>query len=78
MGTKLRSDRMPAGPVSIEVGGERLQGIAETYGEADGLMALHGSHGYLEVAERNGSAAARLQAQVGDAVRVLAESAERP
>ena len=76
--TNLRSDRIPAGPVSIEVRGERLQGIAETYGEADGLMALHGSHGYLEVAERNGSAAARLQAQVGDAVRVLAESAERP
>jgi S-adenosylmethionine hydrolase len=73
--TNLRSDRIPAGPVSIEIRGERLQGITETYAEADGLMALHGSHGYLEVAERDGSAAARLQARVGDAVRVLASDA---
>jgi len=70
--TNLRSDRIPAGPMSIEICGERLQGISETYAEADGLVALYGSHGYLEVAERNGSAAARLQARVGDAVRVLA------
>ena len=68
--TNLRSDRVPAGPVSVDVGGELIQGIVGTYGEADGLMALHGSHGYLEVAERNGSAAARLEARVGDAVRV--------
>ena len=68
--TNLRSDRIPAGPVSVDVGGELLQGISETYAEADGLMALHGSHGYLEVAERNGNAAARLQAGVGDAVKV--------
>ena len=73
--TNLRSDRVPAGTVSVEVRGELLHGISETYAEADGLMALHGSHGYLEVAERNGSAATRLQAQVGDAVRVLPANA---
>ncbi len=68
--TNLRSDLIPAGPVSIEIGGKRLHGTTETYAEADGLLALHGSHGYLEGAERNGSAAARLQARVGDAVWV--------
>ena len=70
--TNLRSDRIPAGPVSVEIRGHSLQGITKTFADADGLMALHGSHGYLEVAERNGSAAARLQARVGDAVKVLA------
>lgn len=55
----------------MEICGESLSEIAGTFAEADGLMALHGSHGYLEVAERNGSAARRLQARVGASVNVL-------
>ncbi len=69
--TNLRSNRISNGAVSVEICGESLSGIAGTFAEADGLMALHGSHGYLEVAERNGSAARRLQARVGDSVKVL-------
>ena len=70
--TNLRSNQVPTGQVSVEISGEVLQGIAGTFSEADELMALHGSHGYLEVAARDGSAATRLQAGVGDIVRVLA------
>ena len=69
--TNLRSNRITSDIVSVEICGETLSGVVGTFAEADGLMALHGSHGYLEVAERNGNASRRLQARVGDSVKVL-------
>ncbi len=69
--TNLRSNRITSDIVSVEICGETLSGVVRTFAETDGLMALHGSHGYLEVAERNGNASRRLQARVGDSVKVL-------
>jgi S-adenosylmethionine hydrolase len=45
-------------------------GLARTYGEAQGLAALPGSSGYLELALPGGSAAAALAAGPGTAVLV--------
>lgn len=56
--------------VALEVGGTTLRGLAHTYAEAKGLAALIGSHGYLEIALTNGSAAQALGVKVGDEVKV--------
>ena len=62
--------------IQVEIKGCRICGLAATFGEgepgpAGGLLALVGSHGYLEVAVRNGSAALTLDAGVGEPVRVM-------
>ena len=44
-------------PVEVVLGGIVIQGLSRTYAEGGQLMALIGSHGCLEVASRNGSAA---------------------
>ncbi|MBI2170907.1 MAG: SAM-dependent chlorinase/fluorinase [Chloroflexi bacterium] len=56
--------------VMVEVGGRQVRGLVETYGEGKGLVALIGSHGYLEVALAGGNAARELGVGVGAEVRV--------
>ncbi|MBI4311368.1 MAG: SAM-dependent chlorinase/fluorinase [Chloroflexi bacterium] len=58
-----------ANPV-VEVGGKGIRGLSATYGAGSGLVALTGSHGYLEIALVNGDAARALGVKVGDAVAV--------
>lgn len=57
---------------AIHLRGRAIQRLCYTYGEAKPgeLIALLGSSGYLEVAAREGSAADRLGAKVGDSVQV--------
>jgi S-adenosylmethionine hydrolase len=52
------------------VGGKRIQGLSRTYAEGSGLLALVGSHGYLEIALKNGDAAGFLGVGTGDQVRI--------
>lgn len=54
--------------VNVEIGGRRVQGLAQTYGSGKGLAALIGSNGYLEVSLANGDAAGEVGAKVGDTV----------
>lgn len=56
-------------PVTVRIGGRTIEGLAASYQDAD-LTALMGSHGYLEVAARNGSAAQLLGVSAGGEVRV--------
>ncbi|MDA1189383.1 MAG: SAM-dependent chlorinase/fluorinase [Chloroflexi bacterium] len=56
--------------VSVRIADRTNSGLNETYGVGEGLMALVGSHGYLEIAWRNGSATQRLDADVGETVVV--------
>lgn len=60
---------------TIKVGAATIQGLALTYAGAEPgeLVALIGSHGFLEISVRNGSAADRIDGQVGE--RVLIEPA---
>jgi S-adenosylmethionine hydrolase len=62
--------------IVVEVAGTRVSGLAGAYAEELGLLAIIGSYGYLEVSVRDGSAAARLSAQTGDPVRVIAGHAD--
>ena len=68
--SNIRADRLPGTNIEVSVGGCVVKGLRETFAGEDGLLALIGSHGYLEIAERNGSAASRLSVGVGDKIRV--------
>ena len=58
----------------IEVAGRYVQGITRYYAQDEGLMAILGSSGYLEISLRDGSACDHLGARVGDEVRVISPS----
>ena len=55
----------------VEIEGVRIEVLSRSYEEADGLLAIIGSHGFVEVAVREGSAAEVLKAGVGTPVRVV-------
>ena len=54
--------------IVVEIADMKIRGLSATFAEADGLLALIGSNGYLEIAENLGSAAHRLGIAVGDTV----------
>ena len=56
--------------VEVHVAGKTIRGLVRAYAEGEGLLALVGSHHLLEVALRDGSAAALLGVDVGEPVRV--------
>ncbi len=56
--------------VDVRVKGRRIRGISRSYQEGADILAIAGSHGSLEIAVRNGSAARELGAEVGDEVVV--------
>ena len=66
----IRHDDLPCRKqsLSITAGNNVINGLVSTYAEGKGLMALIGSSGYLEIAFKNGSAAAFLNARIGDQV----------
>jgi len=70
--TSLKSSDLPteAGSVTIEVGNETVCGLSRTYGMAEGLLALIGSSGHLEISLKDGNASAFLGIGVGDEVRI--------
>ena len=57
-------------PITIEIGVQKIAGLSTTYAAREGLVALIGSHGYLEIAVRNGNAAQLLGTKVGDLVTI--------
>ena len=69
--TNIKSDDLPQtkGAITIEVGNQLISGLSRTYAEGEGLLALIGSSGYLEIALTGGSACALLAAEVGNEVR---------
>lgn len=62
----------PGNSWSVEIGSHVIEGVSRFYGErpAGALMALIGSHGRLEIAVNQGSAADRLGVDVGTKVVV--------
>jgi S-adenosylmethionine hydrolase len=72
--TNIKERDLPAGAsMSVTIGGETIRGLSRTYGAGRGLLILFGSSGRLEIALRDGSAAARLHAEIGDDVHVDTE-----
>lgn len=70
--TDLEAGDLPPGPFRIEVKGRRIEGLSRTYAEGEGLLALLGSNGHLEIALKNGSAAEALRLVIGDRVEIRA------
>ena len=68
--TNIRCQDLPTDGdrVAVEIGGRTIQGLTRTYAESEGLLALVGSSGYLEVSLKDGSAHDLLRANVGDEV----------
>lgn len=64
--------------VSVTAGGVRIQGLSRTFSDVGRgeLVAYVGSSGHLEIAVRDGSAAARLGVRIGDPIHVKGAAAE--
>ncbi len=77
--TNIRGDDLPRArkQIIVEVGHRSIHGLSHTYSNGEGLLALIGSSGYLEVARRDGNASAYLKARVGDEVRIRLKPSER-
>lgn len=80
IGADLVGELAGRGEVEILCGSCRLTGLVRTYaeGEHGRPLALIGSHGRLEIALREDSAAARLGLRIGDAVRVRLAGRRNP
>jgi S-adenosylmethionine hydrolase len=72
--TNIKNNHLPGKDVLIEVAGSHIQGITDYYAQKEGVMAVVGSSGYLEVSLRDGSACDFLDATVGDEVMVILPS----
>jgi S-adenosylmethionine hydrolase len=69
--TNIRSNNLRGKNITIDVGGRRIQGMSDYYAQGEGIMAVVGSSGYLEISLRDGSACDFLAVEVGDEVRTL-------
>jgi len=69
--TNIRSNTLHGKTITIEIGGRRVQGMRDYYAQAEGIMAVAGSSGYLEISLRAGSASDFLGVEVGDEVKAL-------
>lgn len=69
--TNVRANNLPGKHVVIEVAGQRIQGISDYYAQEEGVMAVVGSSGYLEISFRDGSACDFLGVAAGDEIRVV-------
>ena len=74
--TNIDASRLtPSANPTVEIKTRRIHGLSRTFHDGsiqpeDGLIALFGSHGYLEIAVRDASAARLLQAGAGEPVKV--------
>ena len=69
--TNIKSSNLPGKNITIEVAGRRIQGTSDYYEQGEGIMAVVGSSGYLEISLRDGSACDFLEIGVEDEVRVI-------
>jgi len=70
--TNVKNGDLPGKDVLVGVAGYSIQGISDYYAQKEGVMAIMGSSGYLEVSLRDGSACDFLGAAVGDEISVTA------
>lgn len=68
--TNIRSSDLPAEEITMTSGKQQIQGISQFYAEAEGLAAIIGSSGYLEISLKNGNAADLLGVKLGDEIKL--------
>lgn len=71
--TDVRVEDLSIARTEVTIGGQRIEGLVDSYAEEPELKALVGSTGCLEIAYRGGSAARRLGVEIGARVLVRAE-----
>jgi S-adenosylmethionine hydrolase len=71
--TNFKWEDLPKKPFAVEVGSRSISVLSRTYAEVQGLLALIGSSGYLEIAVKEGSALDLLGVVVGGEVRIKLE-----
>jgi len=69
--TNIKGSDLPGKDVIIEAAGDRIQGISSYYAQSEGLIAVLGSSGYLEISLKNGNACDFLGMGVEDEIRVV-------
>jgi S-adenosylmethionine hydrolase len=69
--SNIRSNNLPGRDIVIEVAGYCIQGISDYYAQKEGVMAVVGSSGYLEISLRDGSACDFLGIGLGGEIRVI-------
>lgn len=68
--TNFKEQDLPGKNIVISVAGKRINGLSRNYQDSPGLLSLIGSHGYLEISLKNGSASNFLGVGTGDQVKV--------
>ena len=68
--TNLTRDFVNGKRITLDILGESIHGINSNYQSGHELLLIIGSHGYLEIALSNGSAASTLGAEIGTEVLV--------
>jgi len=68
--TNFKGEDLPEEPFIVEVSNRFIPELSRTYAEGEGLLALIGSSGYLEIAVKEGSAHAFLGASMGGEVKL--------
>ncbi len=70
--TSIKSSDLPqkVQKITVEVGNQVISGLSRTYSTGEGLLALIGSSGYLEISLKEGDASRYLNAEVGDEVKI--------
>lgn len=66
--TNIPAAMLADGGLVVEVAAATIRGLSAKFADANGLLALVGSHGYLEIAENLASAARRLDVSAGAVV----------
>jgi S-adenosylmethionine hydrolase len=75
--TSIRQKDLPKSTISVCIAGRTIRGLHRTYAESEGLIALIGSSGYLEIAVNGGHAREVTGADVGDEVVVTSRTGTR-
>jgi S-adenosylmethionine hydrolase len=68
--TNIMKDDLPGERTTVAVGKQHIDSISQFYAEKEGLAAIIGSSGYLEISLKNGNAAASLNVRVGDKIKL--------
>lgn len=74
--TSFKSEDLPEESFIVEVGKSSISELSRTYAEGEGLLALIGSSGHLEIAVKGSSARDFLGATVGDEVKIRLKKGE--
>lgn len=68
--TNVRNSDLPGEEITVEISNQHIHGLSHFYSQGSGLAAIIGSSGYLEIALKNGNAAAFLNTKVGDEIKL--------